>query len=226
MLCLMERIGYRFSDEGLLRLALTHPSSAQPGGESNQRLEFLGDAVLQLCASHSLYLRHPQMHEGELSRLRAALVQESSLHRVALAWQLGGLLRLGPGEESSGGRDKPSILADAVEAVLGAVYLDGRSRGGPANRQRPHSLPTPAQPSPGLQDRTAGAHPEKRRSGPELRDHRRGRPSPPAPLHRQGQPVGPSRRAGTGSQQKGRRAGRRQGRPIQTKRSRGTVSCD
>lgn len=125
MLCLMERIGYRFSDEGLLRLALTHPSSAQPGGESNQRLEFLGDAVLQLCASHSLYLRHPQMHEGELSRLRAALVQESSLHRVALAWQLGGLLRLGPGEESSGGKDKPSILADAVEAVLGAVYLDG-----------------------------------------------------------------------------------------------------
>ena len=117
MLCLMERIGYRFSDEGLLRLALTHPSSAQPGRESNQRLEFLGDAVLQLCASHSLYLRHPQMHEGELSRLRAALVQESSLHRVALAWQLGGLLRLGPGEESSGGRDKPSILADAVEAV-------------------------------------------------------------------------------------------------------------
>lgn len=125
MQTLMKTIGYTFKDEKLLRLALAHPSSAQPGQPNNQRLEFLGDAVLQLCASHSLYLSEPQMHEGQLSRLRASLVQESSLHAVALLWQIGPLLCLGAGEELSGGRDKPSILADAVEAILGAVYLDG-----------------------------------------------------------------------------------------------------
>ncbi len=122
MQSLMETIGYRFRDEKLLELALTHPSAAQ---ENNQRLEFLGDAVLQLCSSHRLYESHREMHEGSLSRLRASLVQESALYRVAVNWGLGRLLRLGPGEIASGGREKPSILADAVEAVLGAVYLDG-----------------------------------------------------------------------------------------------------
>ncbi len=125
MQSLMQTIGYTFRDPSLLELALSHPSGVLGGQPNNQRLEFLGDAVLQLCASHSLYLSQPQMHEGQLSRLRASLVQESSLHAVALSWKLGPLLRLGIGEEMSGGREKPSILADAVEAILGAVYLDG-----------------------------------------------------------------------------------------------------
>ena len=160
MLCLMERIGYRFSDEGLLRLALTHPSSAQPGGESNQRLEFLGDAVLQLCASHCLYLRHPQMHEGDAHAAARGLGAGKLPAPGALAWQLGGLLRLGPGEESSGGRDKPSILADAVEAVLGAVYLDG----GLGEAQRivsAHISPNPRPAGPGITRPSCRSAPRK-----------------------------------------------------------------
>ena len=121
---LMDALGWRFKREALLALALTHPSAAS-GAEDNQRLEFLGDAVLQLCVSRALFARHPQMQEGQLTQLRAALVREESLACAARAFGVGAFLRLDHGEELSGGRDKPSVLADAMEAVLAAVYLDG-----------------------------------------------------------------------------------------------------
>jgi len=121
---LMEALGYPFSDAGLLSLALTHPS-ASAGGEDNQRLEFLGDAVLQLTVSAALYARYPKGREGELTRLRASLVREETLAAAARRLSLGAFLSLDHGEEATGGRDKPSVLADAMEAVLAAVYLDG-----------------------------------------------------------------------------------------------------
>lgn len=120
---LQKAIGYTFTDETLLETALTHPSAT--GEPHNQRLEFLGDAVLQLLMSERLYLSYPELMEGSLSRLRARSVQESALHAAALRLTLGQYLRMGYGEESSGGRERPSILADAMEALLGAVYLDG-----------------------------------------------------------------------------------------------------
>lgn len=122
---LQEKIGYAFRDKALLQLALRHPSSVHEGHLSNQRLEFLGDSVLQLLSSEVLYAQNPLLPEGKLSRMRAALVQESSLHRVAQKLDLGQKLTLSPGEEQTGGREKPSVLADAVEALLGAIYLDG-----------------------------------------------------------------------------------------------------
>lgn len=117
----------------LLRLALTHTSYANERGlrETNQRLEFLGDAVLGLYVGELLYHRFPDLPEGELTFRRAALVCEESLARLARAQGLGDLLRLGRGEEQSGGRDKPSVLADAFEAVLGARFLE---RGAEATR--------------------------------------------------------------------------------------------
>ncbi|MDR2515082.1 MAG: ribonuclease III [Christensenellaceae bacterium] len=122
---LEKTIGYSFRDGSLLTLALSHPSLNRDGLASNQRLEFLGDAVLQLCASVRLYAQNPEMHEGWLSRRRALLVQEQSLRQAAEKIGLGAYLLMGPGEESTGGRDKPSILADALEALLGAIFLDG-----------------------------------------------------------------------------------------------------
>lgn len=122
---LMRSLGYRFSDLSLLRLALTHPSAVPGAGDDNQRLEFLGDAVLELCVSAELYARHPAMREGELTQLRASLVREESLARAAKGFNLGEYLRFDHGEAQSGGKDKPSVLADAMEAVIGAVYLDG-----------------------------------------------------------------------------------------------------
>ena len=126
---LEERLGYRFNDPSLLRGALYHSSYANEhrtmGISSNERLEFLGDAVLGFVSAEHLYRRHPDLPEGELTRIRAALVCEESLHEVAQSLQLGDFLLLGKGEESGGGRRRPSILADAVEAVLAAVYLDG-----------------------------------------------------------------------------------------------------
>lgn len=124
LIALMNALGHRFRDPALLRLALTHPSGAG-GGADNQRLEFLGDAVLELCVSDEIFARHPDMQEGDLTQLRAALVREESLAVAARAFGLGDYLRLDHGETASGGRDKPSVLADAMEAVLAAVYLDG-----------------------------------------------------------------------------------------------------
>ena len=123
---LQQRLGYRFHDEALLQTALTHPSY---GGdyhtEHYQRLEFLGDAVLELAVSRYLYLERPHLAEGQLSRLRSSLVREETLCEVARGYEMGPLMRLSVGEERGGGREKPSILADVMEAVIAAVYLDG-----------------------------------------------------------------------------------------------------
>jgi len=115
-------LGYRFRDEALLELALTHRSA---GGGNNERLEFLGDAVLGLVMSEALYFSHPEADEGALSRLRARLVRRETLEELARELALGDLLRLGPGELRSGGHRRGSILANSFEAVLGAVFLDG-----------------------------------------------------------------------------------------------------
>ncbi len=125
---LKKRLGLYWRDLDLLTQALTHSSftyeSRQNCSENNQRLEFLGDAVLGLAVSDYLYRNHPYRDEGELTKMRAALVCEPSLARMARELELGYCLSMGKGEERSGGRERPSILADAFEALLGAVYLD------------------------------------------------------------------------------------------------------
>jgi ribonuclease-3 len=116
------KIGYRFSDIELLRRALTHRSY---GASHNERLEFLGDSVLNCVVALELYGRFPSLDEGDLSRLRANLVNQPSLAAAAQKLGFGEHLRLGEGELRSGGARRPSMLADAVEAVVGAVFLDG-----------------------------------------------------------------------------------------------------
>jgi len=116
------RIGYQFSNPDLLRQALTHRSY---GASHNERLEFLGDGVLNCVIAVELFCRFPQLAEGELSRLRASLVNQQSLFEVAQRIELGGQLRLGEGELKSGGARRPSMLADALEALIGAAFLDG-----------------------------------------------------------------------------------------------------
>ena len=118
----MKALGYTFRDEALLRRALTHPSM---GREDNQRLEFLGDAVLQYLMSDRLYRKHPEEREGALTHMRALLVCEASLSQIAARLGIGEALTMDRGEELTGGRTKPSVLCDAMEAVLAAVYLDG-----------------------------------------------------------------------------------------------------
>ncbi len=129
MKTLEERLGYQFKNRALLENALTHSSYANEhrdgGMTSNERLEFLGDSVLGMVVADHLYREHPNMPEGELTRTRAALVCEGSLFEVARALELGKYMRLGKGEDAGGGRERPSILADATEAVFAAVYLDG-----------------------------------------------------------------------------------------------------
>ncbi len=120
---LEERIAYTFSDKALLEHAFMHASADT--GESYDRLEFLGDAVLELIISETVYTQKPEFTEGQLTKSRAALVSEVSLAEAARALGLSEYLILGKGERSSGGMDKPSILADVVEAMIGAVYLDG-----------------------------------------------------------------------------------------------------
>lgn len=123
---LRVRLGTELDDE-LFALALTHRSycAEHPGRASNERLEFLGDAVLGLVVTTALYLAHPDLPEGDLARIRASVVSSNGLAPVAAELGLGEALWLGRGEELSGGRDKPSLLADALEAVIGAVYLAG-----------------------------------------------------------------------------------------------------
>ena len=124
-----ERLGYTFKNKALLANALTHSSYAnehrREGKTSNERLEFLGDAILGLVVAEHLYAEHPDKPEGELTKLRAELVCEKSLAEVASRLRLGEVLRLGHGESHGGGSHRPSMLADAVEAVLAASYLDG-----------------------------------------------------------------------------------------------------
>lgn len=118
---LQHRLGHCFADPGLLERALTHRSH---GGTHNERLEFLGDAVLQAAVSALLFKRFSGSGEGDLTRVRAHLVREESLHALALSLGLQDFLRLSEGEARSGGAQRASILADAVEALIGAVYLD------------------------------------------------------------------------------------------------------
>ncbi len=125
---LQSVLGYTFKDIAVLDTALTHTSYVKGdgnGSEHNERLEFLGDAVLELCVSEKLYKEYANLSEGVMTRVRALCVCEGALHRAANKLGLGKYLLLSHGEEHSGGREKPSILADAVEAVFGAVFLDG-----------------------------------------------------------------------------------------------------
>ncbi len=141
LMALEESLGHHFQHQELLAQALTHssqareaeaarassgaPSSSQVGHGDNELLEFLGDAVLGLVASETLFHRFPGFHEGHLSKLRAHLVGQRHLLRVAEELQIGSYMRLGRGEEKSGGRNKASLLVDALEAILAALYLDG-----------------------------------------------------------------------------------------------------
>jgi ribonuclease-3 len=118
---LEKRLGHQFADPRLLEQALTHRSR---GADNNERLEFLGDGVLGCAVADELYARFPQLSEGKLTRLRASLVREEALAEVAKTLGLGAFLRLGEGELAAGPEPRPSILADALEALLGAVFLD------------------------------------------------------------------------------------------------------
>ena len=126
---LEEKIGYSFNQKGLLRQALTHSSYANEKhmkkGSDNERLEFLGDAVLELVSSDFLYREYPDLPEGDLTKLRASIVCEPTLALCTEPLELGKYLYLGKGEDLTGGRMRKSILSDALEAVIGAIYLDG-----------------------------------------------------------------------------------------------------
>ena len=119
---LVKHIDYPFNNPALLTQALTHRSFS---GNNNERLEFLGDGALNFIIAHQLYQRFPKLPEGDLSRLRAALVKESTLSEIAFSLNIGDALKLGEGELKSAGWRRPSILADALEAIIGAVYVDG-----------------------------------------------------------------------------------------------------
>ena len=146
---LEERIGYTFSDKTLLRTALTHSSYAHERKinkiECNERLEFLGDAVLEQISSVHIFKNHPKMPEGQMSKLRAAMVCETALAKCAKKIGLGDLIFLGRGEEGSGGRSKPSVTSDAYEALIGALFLDGAAsvsgRTGPCGMSATVSAP-------------------------------------------------------------------------------------
>ena len=181
---LEKKLNYTFRNQALLEEALNHSSYAnehRAGGlRSNERLEFLGDSVLGFVTAEFLFCQHPDLPEGDLTRIRAALVCEQSLYEVAQKLGLGQYLKLGRGEEAGGGRERISILADATEAVFAAVYLDGGIEA--ASRPDP---PLPAGrregrgsggAPPGLQDGSAGTGPAPGGSGAHLPHDRRGGP--------------------------------------------------
>jgi len=164
---LQQRIAYQFHDLGLLERALSHRSI---GASNNERLEFLGDAILGFEVADSLYQSVSDANEGQLSRMRAHLVKRETLAEIARELQLGAILRLGPGELRSGGQTRDSILADAVEAIIAAVYLDGGMEEARALVRRL------------LGERLAAPTPETRRKDPKtrLQEHLQsiGRPLP------------------------------------------------
>jgi ribonuclease-3 len=123
---LEERLAYTFESPGLLRLALTHRSvsAEDPSRNDNERLEFLGDAVLQMVITDFLFESYPHLAEGQMAKVRASVVSGPTLAEIAREIDLGAYIELAPGEERTGGRGKDSILADAVEAILGSIYLD------------------------------------------------------------------------------------------------------
>lgn len=136
---LAEKLGYQFKDQDLLVQSMTHPSMSaeqREAVEDNQRLEFLGDAVLQVILTEHLYRILPDQAEGHLTKIRASLVSRRALAGCALRLGLGEYIRLGKGEESNGGRDRESNLADAFESLLGAIYLDGGITGATAVTMR------------------------------------------------------------------------------------------
>ncbi len=173
---LEKKMGYRFQNRALLRQALTHPSM---GKEDNQRLEFLGDAVLQYLMSDKLYRAYPASREGELTHLRALLVCEAALSQVAAGLGMGQALIMDRGEELTGGREKPSVLCDAMEAVLAAVYLDGGMEAAQGVLDRcwpsPEEVQRPTQDSKGalqeLLQKNGGETPEYRITGHSGPDH-------------------------------------------------------
>lgn len=128
---LEERLGYHFKNKELLRRSLTHrsrlsePSSSAAVNDDNEQLEFLGDSILGFIVSESLVLRHPSVREGQLSQWKGHLVSAAHLHQCAVALQLGDFLLLGKGEERNGGRQRKTLLANALEAVMAAIYIDG-----------------------------------------------------------------------------------------------------
>lgn len=124
---LAARIGYEFSDPANLAAALAHRSwcAENEGNASNERLEFLGDSVLGLVVTDYIYRTYPKLPEGELAKVRSSVVNAQALAEAAVELDLGAAIQLGKGEAASGGREKPSILSDAFEAVIGAIYLDG-----------------------------------------------------------------------------------------------------
>ncbi len=123
---LEQKIKYEFNNKELLQRALTHTSYAyEHNVESNEKLEFLGDSILQFVSSEYLYLKFPKLKEGEMTKTRAAVVCESSLYKVAKKLDFGNYLYLGKSEVATGGNDRPAILADSVEAVIAAMFMDG-----------------------------------------------------------------------------------------------------
>ncbi len=123
---LENNIGYTFKNKGLLENALTHKSFLlkEKGFKNNERLEFLGDSVLGFAVAQYLYINYPELPEGELTKIRSTVVCEKSLFEVALRIELGKYIHIGKGEEATGGRERPSILSDALEALFAAIYLD------------------------------------------------------------------------------------------------------
>lgn len=157
-----QKLGHAFSDPTLLKEALTHGSwSHENGGSHNERLEFLGDSVLNTCTTMQLMTRFPEAPEGVLSRLRSRLVNTDSLADIARRLDLGRHLKLGRGEESTGGRDRTSVLADALEAVLGALFLDAGFDGARAVVER-WMTPRIEALDPGMQVRQAFLDPKGR----------------------------------------------------------------
>ena len=123
---LEQKIKYEFKDKELLKKALTHTSYAyERGVESNEKLEFLGDSILEFISSEYLYIKFPKLKEGEMTKVRATVVCEKSLYKIAKKHDFGKFLYLGKSELASGGNDRPAILADSVEAVIAAMYMDG-----------------------------------------------------------------------------------------------------
>ena len=195
-----KALGYAFRDPALLARALTHPSM---GKEDNQRLEFLGDAVLQYLMSDKLYRESPENREGGLTHLRALLVCEAALSQVARELGLGEALRMDRGEELTGGREKPSVLCDAMEAVLAAVYLDGGMEAARGVMERcwpsPEEVRRPTQDSKGalqeLMQQGGGDPPEYRITGQSGPAHS---PVFEATVYRNGEPLA----TGTGTTKK------------------------
>ena len=150
-----DAVGYRFENKDLLERALTHRSyiAENQGRDSYERLEFLGDAVLQLAVTHDLYAEYPELAEGHMAKIRAAVVSEVSLAVVARTWCLPDVLVLGKGEEQTGGRGKNSILSDVVESVLGAIYIEaGFERASEVVRLHWTALIAERAPAPGMRD--------------------------------------------------------------------------